>query len=48
MLKNSQVVKNKKDIIEKGRNALSLVCSLFFNISIPPSDARTNPNSNGW
>jgi len=47
-LKSSQVVKNKNAIIEKGRNALSLVCSLFFNINIPPKDARTSPNSNGW
>jgi len=46
-LKSNQVVKNKNDIMEKGRNTLSLVCSLFFNINTPPNDARTSPNSNG-
>ena len=47
-LKSNQVVKNKKVIIEKGRNALSLVSFLFFNINTPRNDARTSTNSHGW
>ena len=47
-LKISQVAKNKKATIEKGRNVLSLVYSLFFNIKTAPNDASTNPNSSGW
>jgi len=47
-LKISQVVKNKNVTIENGRNTLSFVCSLFFNIKTPPNDARTSPNSSGW
>jgi hypothetical protein len=46
-LKISQVVKNKKATIEKGRNTLSLVYSLFFNIKTAPNDASTSPNSSG-
>jgi hypothetical protein len=47
-LKINQVLKNKNAIIENGRNILSLVCSLFFNIKTAPNDARTSPNSSGW
>ncbi len=42
------MLKNKNAIIENGKNTLSLVCSLFFNIKTAPSDARTSPNSSGW
>ena len=47
-LKINQVVKNTNATIEKGRNALSFVWSLFFNIKTPPNEASTNPNSSGW
>ena len=47
-LKTSQVVKNKNEIIEKGRNTLSFVFSRFFNIRNPPNADKTRPNSSGW
>ena len=47
-LNPSQVVKKINEIIEKGRNILSFVCSLFFNIRNPPNEANTKPISNGW
>jgi len=34
--------------MENGKNTLSLVCSLFFNIKTAPKDASTSPNSSGW
>ena len=43
---NDNIIKNA--IIEKGKNVLSFVCSLFFNIKTAPNDARTSPNSSGW
>ena len=46
-LKTSQVVKNKNEIIEKGRNTLSFVFSRFFNIRNPPNADKTRPNSSG-